>query len=427
MSAKWSDKHAPKQLGEVAGHRDKILAFHRWLSGFDASKSAKLLLISGPPGCGKTLLTRLVSNKLSYTQIIMDGCELSKTNAARAVERSTMTTWKAIKVCLVIENVEDSDASTLRSLIDHSKLPIIGITSCMYNSTLKMLRTSSRCLRIEVTQPHDYDSVRFLGRVCRREKGLGLINNTHLTDLITSSQGDIRKCLNQLQLFCRANDYARAHSRVQQMTSFDVAKLIFESCETKNITSTLSAADAGELVDLFVQENYLWNADGIEDACSAADWLSQSDYGERSLPDEMNSCLSIAAPCLVCQRDRPVIKSFPAFLGKCSTSRKNGGTLRRLQNQVTRASKTGYGRASAWEILPQLRRMIVETMKKASDEKNSRVKKALFLDVVTRMQGLKLTRVDLSDIFDLEVSGGDKSSFAELPTSTKTSLTRLWT
>lgn len=421
MNIAWADKHAPKQLGEIAGHRDKIVIFHKWLSEFNESSSKKLLLLSGPTGCGKTLISTLVPNRLSYKRIVVEGCELSRNNTMRAAETLTMSTVKAgRKWCMIIENIEDSDTSTIRSMIDCSKVPIIGITSAHYHVKLKTLRTCLDCLRIELMRPREDDIKRFLCRVCKR--AYVALQEHQVISIVKSSDGDLRRCLNQLQFYGTANRVSDPRT-VTQMTSFEAAKLTFKARKANSMSEILSVANAGDLVDLFVQENYLCNLDKIDDAYKCADWLSNGDRVERFLPPEFSECLSIVAPAIICQNERPIVKNFPSLLGKSSTSRKNVGTLRHVQKEVTVACKVDYGQSLVCEVLPQIRKMVVADMKKALYEKNSKVKKAIYFDIINRMKSLRLTRTDMIDIYNLQVS---ENSFSELSASLTSGLTKAW-
>ena len=67
----WNDKHKPKKSSDLAVHPKKIEEIRNWLSNALNVCSTKnkgvnslILLISGPPGCGKTATIKTLSNEL---------------------------------------------------------------------------------------------------------------------------------------------------------------------------------------------------------------------------------------------------------------------------------------------------------------------------------------------------------------------------
>ena len=64
----WIDKYKPKKLSDLIGNKIQIKKTKLWLSNFynkvEGTKTA--LLISGPPGIGKTTLANLILNDFNY-------------------------------------------------------------------------------------------------------------------------------------------------------------------------------------------------------------------------------------------------------------------------------------------------------------------------------------------------------------------------
>ena len=434
-----SDKYAPRKLGEVVDNHDKIAVFHRWLSEFDREKSERISLLSGPSGCGKTLLTRLVPDLLSYMSVVVDGVEVKARSASTDVKRidgpktrtedimemitnRTLKMGKQQKACLIIENIEASDQSMIGKMIEHTKIPLIGTCGCGYEPKLKSLKASSKCASIELARPQGANVAKFLLKICKKEKierSLG-----ELKEITSQNDGDVRRCLNELEF---TKGYERpCHDRdsPKLMTSFEATKMMFKT--NMSIVELQSCANSADLVDLFVHENYHANARTLEQACRVADDLSHSDCCARSIPAEMNVCLSALLPARRCQSDRPVVKAFPALLGKSSTQRKKGKLSTGIRNALSASRKLDSGGSVVREILPQLRQMVIEILTRATAMKDRTVVKHTVSEVITRMKSLGLTRLEMMDAFELETSSRPKDTYAQLSSSIKATLTRTW-
>lgn len=432
MFGTWNEKHAPKKLGEVVDNHDKILIFHRWLSDFDAEKSKKLCLLSGPSGCGKTLVTKLVTGILSYSPIVIDGYDFrARVDSSRkritddVMEAITnRTLGKQARACVIIENIEESDQTTINKMILRNKLPLIGTCGCGYEPKLKTLKASSDCLHVNLTKPKEDKLVKHLQKICKREKMD--VAQSELKEFVNENDGDVRRCLNELEFSRKYTRKERTDDETtRNMTSFEATRRMFQKSAI-SMSELISNTGAAELVDLFVHENYLTNAADLSRACEAAEILSQSDRMCRAIPQEITVCLSAISPARLCQTERPSVRTFPALLGKASTQRRKEGITMCIRNEMTRGRRLDDGRSVVWEILPQLRLMVIEILKRIAGEKDRAIVKNSNSEVVTRMKGLRLTKDEMVDMYELEPKVNSKNTYAQLSASMKSALTRAW-
>ena len=84
----WTDRYAPQTLKEICGNKGQIEKLQNWLNGFDASLRSdfkkpgkdgmnvfRAVMISGPPGIGKTTSAHLCAKLAGYTPIELNASD----------------------------------------------------------------------------------------------------------------------------------------------------------------------------------------------------------------------------------------------------------------------------------------------------------------------------------------------------------------
>ncbi|KAJ9067485.1 RFC checkpoint protein Rad17 [Entomophthora muscae] len=61
----WSEALVPKEMDDVVVHKNKVTEVHQWLTDALSKKSkARILVLNGPPGTGKSSLVKVLANEL---------------------------------------------------------------------------------------------------------------------------------------------------------------------------------------------------------------------------------------------------------------------------------------------------------------------------------------------------------------------------
>lgn len=249
----WVDRYRPQRyidlLGDDRLHRDVLEWIKEWdycvfgkkkgkkrarddenLDEYRRPKE-KVLLISGPPGLGKTTLAHIVAKQAGYNVFEVNASDARSAQIVderiRPALESGATVGSSKPTLLVVDEIDgatggtDSSAGFIQKLVQliqdkprkkakrgepqaHRPLlrPIICICNDLYASALAKLRPIARIIRFN--KPNDYRLVNRLREICELE-GLKAQSRA-LTTLVGVAQGDLRGCLNTLQLIKARNE-----------------------------------------------------------------------------------------------------------------------------------------------------------------------------------------------------------------------------
>ncbi|KAJ7584883.1 purine nucleotide binding protein [Mycena floridula] len=298
----WTSRYAPTNLKEICGNKGQIEKLQQWLTDWPASVKAnfkkpgknamntfRAVLISGPPGIGKTTSAHICARMAGFTPIevnasdsrskklVESGININNTSLDGFVTGSTATAPGMVvtdRTCLIMDEVDGMSAGdrggvgALNALIKKSKIPIICIANDKSAQKLKPLLNTT--FGMSFSRPTAAMVRSRLMTIIFKEK-MQVPGNV-LDQLIASSQSDIRQVLNMLSTwklssntmsFDEGKDLARMNEKHSILSPFEItSKMLGPYLFSHSSRETLG--DKMELyfqdhsfMPLFIQENYL--------------------------------------------------------------------------------------------------------------------------------------------------------------------------
>ncbi|KAI0092881.1 DNA replication factor C, large subunit [Irpex rosettiformis] len=485
----WTDRYAPRSLKEICGNKGQVEKLQLWLhdwsnslnSGFkkpgkNGMNTSRAVLITGPPGIGKTTSAHLVAELEGYTPIELNA---SDARSKKLVENSTnisntsLDGWMAgtehtnvagvaitNKSCLIMDEVDGMSAGdrggvgALVSLIKKTKIPIICIANDRTAQKLKPLIGNTFNLPFKRPEANAIRS-RILS-VAFKEK-MKIPANV-IDQLVMGSQSDIRQVLNMLSTWKLSSDtmdfdegksLAKMNEKYTVMTPFDVTHKMLGPY-LFSATSRETLGDKMELyfhdpsfMPLFMQENYLKTYPAklkndvgpekelkhLELMDKAASSISDGDLVDSLIhgPEQHWSLMPLHAVCSTVRpasflygpgggygSEKPIC--FPTWLGHNSKQGKLSRQLTEIQARMrlkTSADKIELRQSYIPALFPYIVRPLMDNGVSAVDE------------VIERMDEYFLNREDWDALVELGLDEyRDDLILKKISTATKTAFTK---
>lgn len=196
----WTEKYRPRNFNSVLSLDSRIPKL--------VNQSMPHLLFTGPPGIGKTTVSKIIINELGCDYIILNASDERGIDTIRNKVKMFAMTQSSKKDKFKIIFLDEGDAitpegqQTLRNLMETYAKNCRFIISCNFiNKILDPIK--SRCSVFTFKKVPDDELLNLLKKICKEENVK--YDDSTLKKIIEVSKGDIRKSINLLQQNTKSN------------------------------------------------------------------------------------------------------------------------------------------------------------------------------------------------------------------------------
>ncbi|KAJ2711796.1 DNA replication factor C complex subunit Rfc1 [Coemansia spiralis] len=471
----WTERYKPTKLNELCGQKENAKRILHWLGEWASGTvpNRRAVLISGPPGIGKTTTAHMVAKLAGFHVIEFNASETRSKSTLKAILGSAVGNRCVVefdraqvrKAEEAFENEADRDvaealpASGMRrlvvvmdevdgmsggdrggsteliQLIKRSRVPIICI--CNDRQSPKVRALAGHCEDLRFRRPSEAQVRARINTIAFREN-LRIEPNA-IGQLVKSTHNDIRQIINLMSSYALnsasmsyldSKAFAAANCKEVAVGPFDAIQKFLSCGENME----LSFADKIDLyysdysiMPLFVQENYIDTrpngADSdvamLEQLSRAADLISESDLVESRLRGSqqwglmpLHAVLSCVGPAFHARGRRNTMYRFPGWLGQNSKGTRLGRQLREVQGHMRlrlAVDKTEVRLSYVPALVPELTQPLI---RQGADG---------IADVVSTMDHYYLTKDNWDVLAELHMDG--ERILKQIPAAVKKSFT----
>jgi len=486
----WTVKYAPKCLGDLCGNKSQIDKVQAWLHdwpkfrrsnftkpGKDGLGMYRCVVLSGPPGVGKTSAAHLVAKAEGYEVIELNASDtrskklleigfkdiVGNSSIAGFLETSTERSNKLVLIMDEVDGMSAGDrggVGALNALIKKSQIPIIAIANDM--STPKMKPLKATALSLVFRRPN-VNTIRSRMMSIAFREGMKIPPNA-IDQLVAGSQSDIRQIINMLSTWKIGNSQegpskTMDFDQARQLTSENEKDVIVSPWilmrkifgpQTWSQTSSMTFIDKcnlyfhdHDMLPLFVQDGYVKheygqarNYVGPEKAAKkmellslAADSIADGDLVDRMIhgPQQhwslmpLHGVFSVVRPAYYCHGPSTSGDfggfSFPSWFGKNSTQ----GKLNRIMGEIhgrMRMKISGDKRETLMNYLPVLYPRLIDPLIQGggADQVDG---------IIQLMDDYYLTKEEWDNLVEVMAIGtSPEDLLKQIPSATKSAFTR---
>ncbi|KAG3190001.1 hypothetical protein PC128_g11539 [Phytophthora cactorum] len=470
----WTDKYKPQTLNHMIGNIELGRKLKTWLVDWEAmhvkgtkkipfttklseNRGAKTVLLSGPPGIGKTTIANLVSRECGFECTELNasdtrskkmlqtglkdvlGTQALQFGVPAGKSKEKMHLARRVIVMDEVDGMSGGDrggTAELIQLIKKSKTPIICICNDRQSQKVRSLANHSFDLRMR--RPTKVQIGKRLMEIGLKE-GLQMEKNA-IEEAAERCGNDIRQLLTQMQrwrLTTTKITYAdmvnpsSQHNKDEslRLNPFSATQQIFQRELSFDARNEAYFVDY-DLMPLMVQENYIQSImnnrrssdENLEAAMHASEFISESDLLNTYVRvnqrwDLLTKQAAMNVGACVYSAGFIGHPEFSKWLGKNSSASKSKRLLSELSVRM-RSHASGSREVIRLDYVPYMKEILLKKLLSGEDNIH---------EVIELLDECEISREDLTESMEsFKFPGVKRHSYSELDTKAKTAFTRMY-
>lgn len=290
----WSERFRPTTTTELVGNGDVVAAIKRYVA--HRASHVRPLLLSGPPGVGKTSAAHAALRDAGYTIVEVNASDLrtpqqlmEEIQPVLATRRTLLQTASG-KAGIVLDELDGATpaaVSAIAKLYDDGKrtVPIICICNDAEAKVIVELRKKHLpgMTHLGFTKVSLADMLARLRHVAVAAGAKGCLPGDVVRDLLEGSNGDLRQLLVAAQMACTGGGKATAAAHANKdaalpSDAFGYMRAFLQATAAGNLDEAgrLCEADPRTMHGM-LHENGLGTSSSLTAACDHLDALALSD------------------------------------------------------------------------------------------------------------------------------------------------------
>ena len=378
------EKYAPKTVADIIGHKESISQIREWLDGWrndhervsdrqgvsdrdgrtvHSLPEKRGVLVTGPPGIGKTTAIHLIAAECGYKVSEYNASDTRSVAVLRGL--IALGIKRLVNEVIVMDEIdglsERGGVGELADIIRKTQTPII----CIANEKPPKLRPIiNACIDIKFCRPNKST---IAGAMLRVAKAEGIcITKAGLEELCENSGNDIRAILNSLEFYGNTGQAKQGVGQEKQgeqgeqgeqemvvaglkdanlrMDIFSATQKLFSNKRARIDEAANYVFVDYSIVPLMTQEAYLSASKSLDEAVRASEFISVGDIIDRRihrthdwnlLPHYVNTTVAVAKSV----SGYAPFQIFPQWLGKNSKRMKHARYMTGLAGKMACRSK----------------------------------------------------------------------------------------
>ena len=254
----WAEKYRPESLSDLIGNSKAINDLKNWASSWGNKTTKKGIILSGPPGCGKTSAAIGLANDMGWEVVELNASDirsgdviegialragLFQTFGSRGISSKNLILLdeadnlyeRAEQSKKKVKNYSDRGGKrAIAKTLEQTRQPVVITVNDLYNLTKG---TGSKIKRLAMTLKFQRPSAVSVAVVLNnvRESEKLEISQETVRAMAEAAKGDLRAAINDLQSLSGGNkvileeDVEKLGTRDRRIEMFDTLNVIFNS------------------------------------------------------------------------------------------------------------------------------------------------------------------------------------------------------